>query len=150
MRRDMVFVVLALQSTRQGQRLGSRVFWAAVTLAGGVGIALGASQSSAWGRALVVAFLLAAPARAILRLLPSLGAAAGLVVAIAGAVAINTLVALSMLSAHSWSPPAGVVVVGCISALIRLVPAPEFPDVEVNRCGQAIVNDHLISKGVKT
>jgi hypothetical protein len=91
--------------------------------AGGLGIGLAVAQSSKhFGHALVVAFVLVAPALAIARLLPSVNRALALIVGAAGAAVINALVAQSMLSANAWSPPAGVVAVGLTAALLWLVP----------------------------
>jgi hypothetical protein len=104
--------------------------------AGGLGIGLGVSQSSKhFGHALVLAFVLVAPALAIARLLPSANRALALIVGAAGAAVINALVAQSMLSANAWSPPAGVVAVGLTAALLWLVPtgrpdAPPGPSAE--------------------
>ena len=72
--------------------------------AGGLGIGLAVAQSSKhFGHALVVAFVLVAPALAIARLLPSVNRALALIVGAAGAAVINALVAQSMLSANAWS-----------------------------------------------
>jgi hypothetical protein len=103
-----------------------RLAAAAVTAIGGTGIALGVDQSSGpFGRALVVAFVLVAPALAIARLLPSFNAAVAVIVAAAGAAVINALVAQVMLSANAWSPPAGVIAVGLTAACLWLVPTRE-------------------------
>ena len=56
---------------------------------GGLALALNVSQSAGlWDRVVVVAFLLAAPTAALLRLLPGLGLALALLVGGAGAVAV--------------------------------------------------------------
>lgn len=116
-------VLGALQSLRRAWRYRSRLAAAAVTAVCGAGIALGVAQSSGlFGRMLVVAFLLAAPALAITRLLPSFNGAVAVIVAAAGAAVINVLVAQVMLSANAWSRPAGVIAVGLIAALLRLMP----------------------------
>jgi hypothetical protein len=73
---------------------------------------------------LVAGFLVIAPVLAIARLLPSVNPAVALIVAAAGAIAVNTLVAQSMLSAELWSRPAGVVVVGSIATLLWLISTP--------------------------
>ena len=97
-------VLGALQSLRRAWRYRGRLAAAAVTAVGGAGIALGVAQSSGlFGRMLVVAFLLAAPALAITRLLPSFNGAVAVIVAAAGAAVINVLVAQVMLSANAWS-----------------------------------------------
>lgn len=96
---------------------------AVVTAVGGAGMALGSVELSVpFGGTLVVAFLLVAPALAIVRLLPSVNAAAALIVACAGAAVINSLVAVVMLLADAWSRPAGVIAVGLIAALLWLLP----------------------------
>jgi hypothetical protein len=96
---------------------------AAVTAVGGAGLALGDADFSApFGGTVVVAFLLVAPALAIVRLLPSVATAAALIVACAGAAVINSLVAVVMLLANAWSRPAGVIAVGLIAALLWLLP----------------------------
>jgi hypothetical protein len=111
-----------------------RLVAAALTAAGGTGIALGfaAHSSEPLGRTVVVVFALGAPAVAIARLLPSVNAAVALVIASAGAAVINALVAQVMLSANAWSPPAGVIAVGVIAALLWLVPTggPSRPDAD--------------------
>lgn len=96
---------------------------AAVTAVGGAGMALGSLNFSApFGGTLVVTFMLVAPAVPIVRMLPSVNAAVALVVASAGAVVINALVAIVMLLANAWSRPAGVIAVGLIAALLWLLP----------------------------
>jgi hypothetical protein len=120
--RDAI-VLGALQSLRRTWRYRGRLAAAAVTAFGGAGIALGVAQSSgAFGRALIVAFVLVAPALAIIRLLPSVHGAVAVIVAAAGAAVINALVAQLMVSANAWSPPAGVIAVGLTAALLWLVP----------------------------
>jgi hypothetical protein len=107
---------------RSGIYLG-RLAAAVVTAVGAAGVALNDAQSSEpFARTLVVAFVFLAPAIAITGLLPSVNAAVAMIVAAAGAVAINALVAQSMLSANLWSRPAGVIAVGLITALLWLVP----------------------------
>ncbi|BBY59663.1 hypothetical protein [Mycolicibacterium sarraceniae] len=150
MRRDVVSMMLVLRPPGRAGSLGGRLRAAALTIAGGTGLAVGVSQSVPSGRAVVLVYLLAAPALAIGRLLPSFSAQVALSIGAAGAVAINALVALTMLAADAWFPAAGIVVVGLVSALILLMPRAEFPDQEINRCTHVTVNDHLISKGVNT
>lgn len=99
---------------------------AAGTVACAVGIAFGVAPSTVpFGRLIVVAFLVSAPALAIARLLPSLRAAVAVLVGIGGAVSVNAVVAQSMLSTNTWSPRGGVVAVGAIAALLWLAPRPE-------------------------
>jgi hypothetical protein len=119
-----VGVLEALQPPRQTSPYLGRLAAAAVTAVGGAGIALNVAQSSGpFARTLVVAFVLVQPALAITGLLPGVNAAVALIVAVAGTVAINALVAQSMLSANAWSRPAGVIAVGFTAALLWLVPA---------------------------
>jgi hypothetical protein len=100
-------------------------YGAVATAVIGVWIALGPAHSSLpLSRALVAGFLVIAPAVAIARLLPSMNRAAALIVAAAGSVAINTLVAQSMLSADLWSRHVGVIVVGVVATLVWLIPTP--------------------------
>ena len=103
----------------------STKYGAVATAVIGAWIALGPAHSTLpLSRALVAGFLVIAPALAIARLLPSVHPAAALIVAAAGSIAINTLVAQSMLSAELWSRPAGVVVVGVTATLVWLIPNP--------------------------
>jgi hypothetical protein len=89
------------------------------------GIALFPAHSTApLSRAMVAAFLVIAPALAIARMLPSVHTAVALIVGAAGAIAINTLVAQSMLSAELWSRPAGVIAVGIAATAFWLIPIP--------------------------
>ncbi|MGX4688796.1 hypothetical protein [Streptomyces sp. JNUCC 63] len=66
-------------------------------------------------------FLLAAPTAAIGAALHGLEPAGRLVVALAGAFAVNLLVAQAMLAAHRWSPWGGVAAVAALSLLIFLL-----------------------------
>ncbi|QRY46316.1 hypothetical protein JVX93_05510 [Mycolicibacterium boenickei] len=103
--------------------LRGRLAAAAATMAGVAGIVLAGARSSVpFERVVIVAFLLAAPALAIAQLLPSANGAVALIVGAAGAVAINALVAQSMLVADAWSPHWGSVAVGLIATLLCLVP----------------------------
>lgn len=100
-----------------------RLVAAAVTMAGVAGLALaGVGPSVPFEHLAVVAFLLAAPALAIAQLLPSANGVVALIVGVAGAVAINALVAQSMLVADAWSPHGGAIAVGLIATLLWLVP----------------------------
>jgi hypothetical protein len=95
-----------------------------VTVVGAAGIALNDAQSSApFARTLVVAFVILAPAIAITGLLPSVNLPVALIVAAAGAAAINALVVQVMLSANAWSRPTGVIAVGLITAFLWLAPS---------------------------
>lgn len=67
--------------------------------------------------ALTLVFLAVVPAAAIAGLVPGSGPIATIAVAIAGAIAINGLVAEAMLALGAWSPRVGVLAVGTISAL---------------------------------
>ena len=119
----VVGVLGALRPRRRASPYLGRLAAAAVTAVGGAGIALGVAQSSGpFGRTLVVAFVVVAPALAIARLLPSVNGAVALIVAAAGATVINALVAQVMISANAWSRPAGVIAVGLTAALLWLVP----------------------------
>ncbi|MFI6361094.1 hypothetical protein ACIBJF_53530, partial [Streptomyces sp. NPDC050743] len=66
-------------------------------------------------------FLLATPTAAIGAALHDLEPASRLVVALAGAFAVNLLVAQAMLAAHRWSPRGGVAAVAALSLLIFLL-----------------------------
>ncbi|MFE4423939.1 hypothetical protein [Streptomyces sp. NPDC056817] len=66
-------------------------------------------------------FLLATPTAAIGAALHGLEPASRLVVALAGAFAVNLLVAQAMLAAHRWSPWGGVAAVAALSLLIFLL-----------------------------
>jgi hypothetical protein len=104
----------------------SNKYGAVATAVIGAWIALGPAHSSlSLSRALVAGFLVIAPALAIARLLPSVNPAVAMIVAAAGAICINTLVAQTMLSAELWSRPAGVVVVGFTATLVWLIPTPD-------------------------
>jgi hypothetical protein len=121
----IVSVLGAPQPRRQTSPYLGRLAAAAATAVGAAGIALNDAQSSApFARTLVVAFVFLAPTIAITGLLPSVNAAVAMIVAAAGAVAINALVAQSMLSANAWSRPAGVIAVGLITAFLWVVPIP--------------------------
>lgn len=66
-------------------------------------------------------FLLAAPATAVGAALRGLEPFARTVVSVAGAIAIDLLVAQGMLAVHRWSVPGGVVAVTVISFLVLLL-----------------------------
>jgi hypothetical protein len=65
-------------------------------------------------------FLFAAPTAAIGAALHGLEPAGRLLVALAGAVAVNLLVAQAMLAAHKWSTQGGTAAVAALSLLIFL------------------------------
>ncbi|WP_157788851.1 hypothetical protein [Rhodococcus rhodochrous] len=116
-------LVAVLRPPRQCPSPRHRVLAAAVTALGGLALALNVSQSAGlWDRVVVVAFLLAAPTAALVRLLPGLGLALALLVGGAGAVAVNALIAQTMLSADVWSPFGGVVAVALAVGLLWLLP----------------------------
>lgn len=127
--RDAIVGVLGgPQPPRQTSPYLGRLAAAAVTVVGAAGIALNDAQSSApFARTLVVVFVILAPTIAITGLLPSLNVAVAVIVAAAGAVVINALVAQAMLSANAWSRPAGVIAIGLIAALLWLVPTTGSP-----------------------
>ncbi|MFI6336430.1 hypothetical protein [Streptomyces sp. NPDC050535] len=66
-------------------------------------------------------FLLAAPSTAIAAALRGLEPFGRLLVSVAGAVAVNMLVAQGMLALHQWSTPGGIVAVTAISTLTLLL-----------------------------
>lgn len=102
-----------------------RMTGAFVTAVAAAGIALLPAHSTApSSRAMVASFLVLAPAVAIARLLPSVHTVVALIVGLAGAIAVNTLVAQSMLSAELWSRPGGVIAVGITAAALWLIPIP--------------------------
>jgi hypothetical protein len=85
--------------------------------AGSIGVLLELSGvRSAVVSALVVVFLLIAPAAAIAGLLRGFDLLARAVLAAAGAVVMVTAVAMIMLAAGAWSPQAGLVVIAALTA----------------------------------
>ncbi len=112
-------------SKRYRTEASIRLTGALVTGIAAAGIALVPAHSTTpLGRAVVAAFLIIAPALAIARLLPSMHTAVALIVGVAGAIAINTLVAQTMLSAELWSRPAAVIAVGVAATAFWLIPIP--------------------------
>lgn len=90
-----------------------------VLAAGAVGAALALAGIAAPARVpLVLVFLASAPALAVASLLGPLDRLATVVIAGTSAIVINVAVAETMIAAGTWSPEAGVVAVGVISALI--------------------------------
>ncbi|MFG2476920.1 hypothetical protein [Streptomyces fagopyri] len=92
----------------------------AVAVAGvGAALALTGVDSALRGP-FTLFFLLAAPAAAIGAALRGLDPFARTVVSVAGAIAVDLLVAESMLAVHRWSVPGGIVAVTAISCLVLL------------------------------
>jgi hypothetical protein len=90
---------------------------AAVAVAGvGAILALSGSGSPLRGP-LTLFFLLAAPATAVGAALRGLGPFPRTVVSVAGAIAIDLLVAQGMLAVHRWSVDGGIIAVTAISLL---------------------------------
>jgi hypothetical protein len=79
-----------------------------------------------------VVFVVLTPALAISGLLPRLDWAAVALVAGAGAVALNAVVAQAMLAANRWSPDAAVVIIGLTTSLLWLLPSVS-PENDVSR-----------------
>lgn len=102
---------------------GHRWFAAALTLSSGFAIAAALQSHWPMDHLALVVFTLFAPAAAICRLLTSVPPALALLVAAAGACAINAMVVQVMLAADAWSRPGGVVAVGAVSACLWLVPS---------------------------
>ncbi|WP_247196204.1 hypothetical protein [Streptomyces sp. GESEQ-35] len=94
----------------------------AATAVGGTGaiLALAGSGSPLRGP-LTLFFLLAAPAAAIAAALHGLSPLGRILVAVAGAVVVNMLVAQAMLALHRWSIGGGIAAVTAISALTLLL-----------------------------
>ncbi|MEU9733184.1 hypothetical protein [Streptomyces sp. NPDC048002] len=94
----------------------------AATAVGAAGalLALVGSDSPLRGP-LTLFFLLAAPAAAIATALRGLDPFGRTLVSLAGAVAVDMLVAQSMLALHLWSATGGIVAVTALSALILLL-----------------------------
>ncbi|MFI9647080.1 hypothetical protein ACIHAA_12405 [Streptomyces sp. NPDC052040] len=88
----------------------------------GVGAVLASFDSGSPLRApCALFFLLAAPAMAIGAALPGLRPWPRTVVSLAGAVAIDLLVAQGMLAVHRWSVTGGILSVAAISSLLLLL-----------------------------
>jgi hypothetical protein len=117
----VVGVLGALRPRRQASLYVGRLAAAAVTAVSALTVA--AHTSGPVGHMVVVLFVLVTPAFAISGLLPGLNGVVVLIVAGAGAVVINALVAQVMISANAWSRPAGVIAVGLIAAFLWLVPS---------------------------
>ncbi|WP_168527361.1 hypothetical protein [Streptomyces kaempferi] len=93
----------------------------AVAVAGvGAVLALADVDSSLRGP-FTLFFLLAAPGAAVSAALRGLDPFARTVVSVAGAIAVDLLVAQGMLAVHRWSVPGGIVAVTAISSLVLLL-----------------------------
>ncbi|MFJ3774992.1 hypothetical protein ACIPX0_25185 [Streptomyces sp. NPDC090075] len=104
-----------------GRDLGPLLAGAATAVAGtGALLALTASGSPLRGL-LTLFFLLAAPAAAIGLALRGLDPFARVLTALAGAVALDMLVAQGMIATHRWSWRGGIVAVTAISLLLLLL-----------------------------
>jgi hypothetical protein len=94
----------------------------AATAVGAVGALLALTDSgSALRGPFALFFLLAAPAMAIALALRGLDPFARVLTALAGAVALDMLVAQGMLATHRWSWRGGIVAVTAISLLLLLL-----------------------------
>ncbi|WP_079178848.1 hypothetical protein [Streptomyces humi] len=94
----------------------------AATAVGATGALLALTESGSSSRApLVLLFLLAAPAAAVALALRGLDPFARVLTALAGAVALDMLVAQGMLATHRWSWRGGIVAVTAISLLLLLL-----------------------------
>jgi len=94
----------------------------AATAIAGVGAALALVDVDSPLRApFTLFFLLAAPAAAVAAALRGLEPFGRAVASLSGAVAVNLLVAQSMLAVHRWSVPGGIAAVTALSALVLLL-----------------------------
>ncbi|MEU1039732.1 hypothetical protein ACFYP4_28210 [Streptomyces sp. NPDC005551] len=108
----------------------------AATAVGGVGAVLALADIDSPLRApFTLFFLLAAPSAAIAAALRGLPAFGRVLTSVAGAVAVDMLVAQGMLAVHRWSAPGGVAAVAAISCLILLLVAVRRPRGRANRDG---------------
>jgi thioredoxin reductase len=115
--------------------LGFRLIAAGLTVAGGIVVAVAIQSHWPANHLVFLLFALLAPAAAIFRLLPSVPPAPALLVAVAGAAALNGLIAQAMLAAVVWSRPGGIVAVGVCAALIWMVPTPARQTAESSDSG---------------
>ncbi|MBM7170835.1 hypothetical protein JQK87_21045 [Streptomyces sp. G44] len=100
----------------------------AAVAVGGAGAALAlADLSSPLRGPCTLFFLLAAPASALAAALRALAPWGRAVACVAGAVAVNLLVAQGMLALHVWSVRGGVVAVAALSACALLLTAARRP-----------------------
>ncbi|PIB06862.1 MULTISPECIES: hypothetical protein [Streptomyces] len=94
----------------------------AATVVGGLGAILAlAGVDSPLRGPFTLFFLLAAPSAAIATALRGLEPFGRVLASVAGAVAVNMLVAQGMLAMHQWSVGGGIVAVTAISSLILLL-----------------------------
>ncbi|MFF1643336.1 hypothetical protein ACFVXA_38120 [Streptomyces sp. NPDC058246] len=94
----------------------------AATAIGAVGAILAlADVGSPLRGPLTLFFLLAAPSAALAAALRGLEPFGRVLASVAGAIAVNMLVAQGMLAVHRWSVRGGIVVVTAISALLLLL-----------------------------
>ncbi|MFE6285090.1 hypothetical protein [Streptomyces sp. NPDC057877] len=94
----------------------------AATAVGGIGAALAFRDSGSPLRGpFTLFFLFAAPATAIGAALRGLDPMGRLLVALAGAVVVDMLVAQTLLTVHRWSVTGGLMAVTVVSALILLL-----------------------------
>ncbi|MER6270571.1 hypothetical protein ACFY0B_21665 [Streptomyces sp. NPDC001797] len=104
-----------------GRDLGPLLAGAATAVAG-TGALLALTDSGALSRGpLALFFLLAAPAAAIGAALRGLDPPARALTSLAGAVALDMLIAQGMLATHHWSWRGGIVAVAAISLLLLLL-----------------------------
>ncbi|WP_241266219.1 hypothetical protein [Streptomyces boncukensis] len=95
----------------------------AAVAVGGVGATLAlADVHSALRAPLTLFFLLVAPAAALGSLLPRLDPLSRTVVAVTGALAVDLLVAQTLLAFHVWSARTGVAAVALLSGALLLIP----------------------------
>ncbi|MGW3818165.1 hypothetical protein [Streptomyces sp. NPDC005046] len=94
----------------------------AATVVAGVGayLALADADSPLRGP-FTLFFLLASPSFAIAAALRGLDPLGRVLASVAGAVALNMLVAQGMLAVHRWSVPGGIVTVAALSSLVLLL-----------------------------
>ncbi|MFD7709005.1 hypothetical protein [Streptomyces sp. NPDC059786] len=94
----------------------------AAAAVGGVGAVLAFADADWPLRApCTLFFLLAAPSGALAAVLRGLAPLGRAVAAVAGAIAVDMLVAQGMLAVHRWSAPGGIAAVTAISSLILLL-----------------------------
>ncbi|MFG2956862.1 hypothetical protein ACGF5O_24455 [Streptomyces sp. NPDC048291] len=104
-----------------GRDLGPLLAGAATAVAGTGALLALIDSGSALRGPLALFFLLAAPAAAIGAALRGLDPPARALTALAGAVALDMLVAQGMLATHHWSWRGGIVAVAAISVLLLLL-----------------------------
>jgi len=108
-------------SSDPGKDLTALLAGATLAVAGvGAALALADSPSPLRGP-LTLFFLLAAPGAAIAAALSGLDPFGRILASVAGAVALDMLVAQAMLALHRWSVPGGVAAVAALSSLILLL-----------------------------